>query len=107
MKRAEVWWVAFGPSVGGEIQKTRPAVIVSRDEANRVLNRLQVVPITSNITRLYPAEAYVEIKGKTYKAMANQIGTVSKERLKDRLGVVSARDMEAVELAIKFQLGML
>lgn len=106
MKKGEVWWVAFEPSLGGEIQKTRPAIIVSRDEANQAMNRVQVVPITSNITRCYPAEAYVEVKGKPHKAMADQITTASKERLKDRFGVLSPEDMEAVGRAIKFQLGM-
>ena len=53
MLRAEVWWVDFDPSLGGEIKKIRPAVIVSNDASNRSLNRLQVVPITSNVSRLY------------------------------------------------------
>ena len=70
MKRGKVWWVNFDPSLGGEIQKERPAVIVSNDIANRLLNRVQVVPLTNSVDRLYPSEAYVSLNDRQYKAMA-------------------------------------
>ena len=104
MKRREVWWVNFDPSIGGEIKKKRPAVIISNDASNKFLNRVQVVPLTSKTERIYPSEAVVVFQGEERKAMADQVATVSKERLFRRAYILSQEDMRKIEGAIKIQL---
>ena len=106
MKRGEVWWVNFDPSVGGEIRKKRPAVILSNDAANRHLNRVQVVPLTSQTGRVYPSEALVTVGKRQSKAMADQLTTASKQRLLNRAGQLSRSDLQAVEAAVRVQLGL-
>lgn len=67
---------------------------------------MQVVPLTSNVDRLYPSEAYVTLNGQLRKAMADQLTTASKLRLGSKMGKLSAEDMAKVEAAIKVQLGL-
>jgi mRNA interferase MazF len=106
MKRGEVWWADFAASLGGEIRKQRPVVIISNDAANKHLNRVQVVPLTPSVERVYPSEALVTVRGRKHKAVADQLSTLSKTRFQDRIGRLSRPDLHAVERAIKTQLGL-
>jgi len=106
IERSDVYWINFDPSLGGEIQKTRPAVVLSNNAANVALNRVQVVPITSKTDRVYPGEAIIELRGEKRKAMADQLTTVSKQRLGSKLGALSSEDMTRVEAAIGIQLAL-
>lgn len=106
MKRGEIWWVDFDPSVGSEIRKTRPAVIVSNDSANEHLLRLVVVPLTSNVTKVYPGECIVDTGLKPAKAMADQIAAVDKSRVRSYMGSLSNEDMSVVANAIRVHLSL-
>ena len=96
----------FDPSIGGEIRKRRPAIILSNDAANRSLNRLQVVPVTTNVTRLYAGEAYVTLRGRPHKALGSQVMTASKERVGEFFDTLTGDDLHRVEQALRVQLGL-
>jgi mRNA interferase MazF len=106
IRRGEIWWIVFDAAVGGEIRKSRPAVIVSNDDSNAILNRVQVLPVTSRVRRIYPSEAFIRINGKPNKAMADQITTADKKRIHRRIGRVTRDEMKAIEEAIRTQLAL-
>ena len=105
-KRGEVWWISFDSAIAGEIKKTRPAIIISNDIANKHLNRVQVVPLTSNVDQLYPSEAFVFVDKKKAKAKADQIATIAKQRLQNKISGLSSSELKDVEKALKIQLGL-
>ena len=89
MKRFEVWWVNLDPTVGSEIKKTRPAVIVSPDELNEHLNTVVLVPLTTG--KIYPFRVPTRIQGKAGVAAVDKIRTVDKRRLVKRIAKISSR----------------
>jgi len=107
IKRGDVFWVSFDPSVGGEIKKKRPAVVVSTDKANPYLNRVVVIPLSSKISRIYPSEAKISFQNKESKAMADQIRTISKGRLISKIGSLPLEQMEKIENKIKLFLELI
>ena len=107
MIRGDVWWVDFDPTIGSEIRNRRPAVIISNDTSNNSRSRVQVVPLTTNVSRRYIGETYLTLNGRRNKAMADQIRTVSKLRLSNQFGRLSVRDMRKVESAVRIQFGLM
>ena len=87
MKRLEIWLVNLDPTIGSEIQKTRPAIIVSPDELNQHLNTVIIVPLTTG--RDYPFRVPTQHHQITGVAAIDQIRTVDKRRLVKRLGVLN------------------
>jgi mRNA interferase MazF len=106
LKRGDVWWVNLDSAQGSEIKKRRPAIVVSNNLSNLKLDRIQVVPLTTNTKQLFVSECLVTIKQTTNKALANQIRTVSTKRLGKRIGALSNNDLQAVENVVRLQLGL-
>ncbi len=107
IERGDVFWVSFDPSIGGEIKKKRPAVVVSTDKANPYLNRVVVIPLSSKISRIYPSEAKILFRDKENKAMADQIRTISKGRLISKIGNLPLEEIEKIENKIKLFLELI
>lgn len=98
MKRFEVWSVNLDSTIGSEIRKTRPAVIVSPDELNAHLNTVVIVPLTTG--RSYPFRVATKFQGKGGTAAIDQIRTVDKRRLVKRLSVLRKETASAVLAAL-------
>ena len=105
-RRGDVYWVALDPTLGSEIQKTRPAVIVSNNSCNTFGARVVVLPLTSNVDSLYPGEALVTVKGKPSRALGDQIRSLDKSRLRSRIETLSQEELAAVEEAVRITLGL-
>jgi mRNA interferase MazF len=95
-KRYEIYWVRLDPARGGEIRKTRPAVIVSLDPLNRALETVVICPLTSQLHPEWRTRIGISVAGKRAEVAADQIRTVSKRRLGRKLGALSARDAAAL-----------
>ena len=104
-RRGDVVWVALDPTMGSEIRKTRPAVVISNDSCNRHGSRVVVLPVTSNVSSLYPGEARIEVAGKPARVLGDQIRSVDKGRLRTRIGRLRQDEMQDVEQAVKITLG--
>lgn len=111
MQRGDVYYANLDPSQGSEIQKTRPVVIVSNNAANRNSALVTVLPVTSNVTRIYPFEVKLPAKetglGKDSKAMAQQVRTLDKGRLGlHAAGQVPAGLMAEIDAALRLHLAL-
>ena len=107
MKRGDVYWLHFpDPSTGSEIAKTRPAVILTADPLIGPVRRVQVVPFTSHIARVFSGEAIVTIRSRQSKALASQLTTADESRVLGYVASLSPSDLAAVEHAVRQQLSL-
>lgn len=109
-KRGEIYLVNLDPTVGAEINKTRPALIISNDINNQFSDTVTVIPITSYVEKVYPFEVLLPAVenglSRNSKAKCNQIRTIDKQRLIKPLGKLRSEIMEEVEEATKIHLKM-
>jgi mRNA interferase MazF len=105
-RRGDVYFVALDPTLGSEIRKTRPAVIVSNDSCNRWGARVVVLPITTNVDSLYPGEARVRVKGVPGRALGDQIRSIDKARLRSRIGSLSPDELLDLDAALRITLAL-
>lgn len=110
MKRGEIYYADLDPTVGSEIQKKRPVLIVSNNANNLVSNTITVIPLTSNIKKIYPFEVSLRIEdsglSKPSKAQCHQIRTISKFRIKDKhpIGHINQIIMKKIHEALRLHL---
>lgn len=111
MKRGEVWYADLNPTIGSKISKRRPVLIVSNDANNRAASTVTVLPLTSNVSRVYPFEVFVGMSesglAKDSKVQAQQIRTLSKRRFSGvALMRLSELKLREVEEAMLLHLGL-
>jgi mRNA interferase MazF len=111
MKRGEIYFANLSPTVGSEIDKSRPVLIVSNDANNKVASTVTILPLTSNVNRVYPFEVLVDSEhsglSKPSKVQAQQVRTISKQRiLGEAVGSLRTELMELVNTALKLHLNL-
>ncbi len=99
--RGSIWWVNLDPTVGGEIQKTRPAVVIGADALNRVRRTIVVVPLSTGPVPRPPLTVPVPSAGSRSVAVCDQLRAVDRTRLTGTLGNLSSEDLRAVEDGVR------
>jgi mRNA interferase MazF len=111
MKRGDIYYANLDPSLGSETAKRRPVLIVSNDINNQVATTVTILPITSNVTKVYPFEIFLQPSDsnlpKPSKVQAQQIRTISKQRISSNVvGSLTESLMRLVDSAIKLHLAL-
>ena len=96
-ERGEIWWVSLDPTLGSEIRKTRPCVVISVSTLNARRRTVIVVPLSSSPKPNPPLQIPILCEGRQCVAVSDQIRVIAKERLRGRIGAASAEEMSALE----------
>jgi mRNA interferase MazF len=100
-RRGDIFWVTLDPTIGSEIQKTRPAVIVSNDYQNQYSTLVIIAPITSKMNKMLPFDVPVEIAGKKGRILLDQVRPIDKKRLSKQMALCEQKTMQLIDAALK------
>ena len=100
-RRGEIWWVRLDPTLGSEIAKTRPCVILSGNVFNRLRRTVVVIPLSTSPKPSAPLLVPVQCGGREVVAVTDQVRAIAKQRLDRRLGELSSEDLKAVEQGVR------
>jgi len=112
IKRGEVYWVnlpLFDKSEKEnirELQGRHPGLVISNDEQNKFSPLITILPLTSQVDKIYPFQVFSEIKGKTGVILVDQIRTIDRKRFDGKLGEVDMEMMEQIERALHLTLAL-
>jgi mRNA interferase MazF len=111
MKRGDIYYANLSPAVGSEMDKRRPVLIVSNDVSNRAASTVTILPLTSNVSRVYPFEVLLNLEDsclpKASKVQAQQVRTISKQRIvSEVVNSLSEELMQLVDAALKLHLSL-
>jgi mRNA interferase MazF len=105
--RGDVWWVDLDPTIGSEINKRRPCVILSANELNQRRKTVVVVPLSTSPVVRPPLTIPVSVGGRNAVAVTDQIAAKAKERFRNKMGTLGREEMEAIEDGVRMVLGMI
>lgn len=100
-RRGEIWWAALDPTVGAEIAKTRPCLVISNSVVNQYRRTVVVVPLTSSPRAAPPVLVSVTCSGQPAIAVIDQVRAIAKERLVRLIENLSTDQLQAVEDALR------
>jgi len=100
-RRGEVWWVRLDPSLGSELRKTRPCLVIGTNVVNDRRRTVVVIPLSSSPQASPPLLIPVVCDGRKAVAVLDQIRAVAKERLEGVIGMISSEEMAAVENGLR------
>ncbi len=95
-RRGNIWLVSLEPTIGSEIKKTRPCVIVSPNQTNKLLKTVIVAPVTSTIKN-YPTRVCINFQNRQGSVALDQIRSVDKSRLLQKLGTISQQEGDRIQ----------
>lgn len=100
VRQYEIFWVNLDPTIGHEVKKTRPCVVISPDEMNQHMGTVIIAPVTSTL-KVYPSRVICKIKERRGTVMLDQIRTVDKKRLMTKIEKLSPKEIAGIKKVIR------